>query len=939
MALPWRLLRELGEGGMGTVWLAERADGTYRREVALKLPRMSWTRGLAERIARESDILATLEHPHIARLYDAGVDALGRPWLALEYVQGDTIDAWCAARRCGLRERLALLAQACDAVAFAHSRLVIHRDLKPGNILVTTEGEVRLLDFGIARLLDPGGASVETEFGPVPMTPGYASPEQLRGEPLGTATDVYSLGVVAYELCAGQRPHARRRAAADLPDAGADHELPLPSRAAADPAVARALRGDIDAVLVTALAREPARRYAGAAAMADDLRRLLAGEAVAARVPPPTERAWRFLRRHRVPVASAALAATALASSAVIALGEARRAEAQRQHAEAAAAALAREAERADVQARAADRARLIAEGERQRALLAQGVAREAARKAEALASAERSATAEARQAANRATAVQDFLVGIFNASSARQDDPQRARQVTARELLDIGAQRLDGALEGQPAAHQQLADTLSALYAELDLTERSLALARRAEQEAVQLYGAGSQQHLQALATLIARHNEDSSVDPAAVDTLVTRAAALVSLPRRASASRAAVMRALAMAHEPRDLGQAEHWGRLALSEARAAGDDDALGEAMGVLGMVLYRQSRPAEAEPLLAESIDRARHRRTAWDLTIRRAYLAEVQALRLRFGAAIATLRAALADAQRRNGDDHLDTQQTRFRLGSLMSMAGMFKEALPLLDETRQRWSDQGAARQLQLSLVLVDLGSTLRKDGQAAEGERRQAEGLALRERLRPDSVAAETARQDFALTQAMLGRPELARRMLDEVDARLAAHRAGPGLADRQRLARAEVEALQGQRAAARVQLSAIRGAEETRPPGRMVELQADFEHTALDLAERRDDAASRRLRRVAEVLSAAELWAAAPGIVARWHLLCARLARQAGSGQAQEAAWHEAEAERRLVRHQSPTSELSRELRALRAQPPAPAPNGPPAAACPRR
>ena len=205
---PYRLLRELGVGGMGAVWLAERADGTLKRQVALKLPRASWARGLAERMARERDILASLEHPNIARLYDAGTDAQGRPFLALEYVEGQPIDVYCREHGLGVRERVTLLLQVAQAVAFAHSRLVVHRDLKPSNVLVTADGQVRLLDFGIAKLME-GDRTQETQLTQLAgqaLTLDYASPEQIRGEQIGTASDVYSLGVVSYELLAGASP-------------------------------------------------------------------------------------------------------------------------------------------------------------------------------------------------------------------------------------------------------------------------------------------------------------------------------------------------------------------------------------------------------------------------------------------------------------------------------------------------------------------------------------------------------------------------------------------------------------------------------------------------------------------------------------------------------------------------------------------------------------
>src|SRR5450432_397664 len=207
---PYRLLSELGRGGMGAVWLAERADAQPRRKIALKLPHIGWAPGLAARLARERDILASLEHPNIARLYDAGVDQFGRPYLALEYVDGVPIDRYCQSRALPLRARLQLVRQVAAAVGHAHARLVVHRDLKPSNILVTASGEVRLLDFGIAKLLqddDTSDATDLTRQSGRALTPDYASPEQIRGETIGTPSDVYSLGVVAYELLAQVRPY------------------------------------------------------------------------------------------------------------------------------------------------------------------------------------------------------------------------------------------------------------------------------------------------------------------------------------------------------------------------------------------------------------------------------------------------------------------------------------------------------------------------------------------------------------------------------------------------------------------------------------------------------------------------------------------------------------------------------------------------------------
>ena len=224
---PYRLIEPLGQGGMGVVWRAERADGTVKRAIALKLPRAVWGGAFAERLAREREILAGLEHEHIARLYDAGLDMQGRPYLAMALVDGEPIDAYCRTQALDVRARVALLLQAMAAVSHAHARLVVHRDLKPANILVDHDGRVRLLDFGVAKLLqgDRTQATALTELSGRALTLDYASPEQIAGAPLGTGSDVYSLAVVAYELLAGRKPYRLKRGtAAELEEAIADRK-------------------------------------------------------------------------------------------------------------------------------------------------------------------------------------------------------------------------------------------------------------------------------------------------------------------------------------------------------------------------------------------------------------------------------------------------------------------------------------------------------------------------------------------------------------------------------------------------------------------------------------------------------------------------------------------------------------------------------------------
>ena len=325
---PYRLVRLLGEGGMAEVWLAQRADGAFRREVALKLPLLTGLRkDLASRFARERDILAALEHPNIARLYDAGVTSDGLPYLAMEYVAGEPLTGWCDAHQLDIRQRLRLFLQVLDAVQYAHGQRVVHRDIKPSNILVTASGQVRLLDFGVAKLL----AQVEQQtdltrqYGRA-LTPDYASPELLRGEEIGPGNDVYALGVVLYELLSGNKPYhlGASGSIAQLELAITTAEVRPPStqlaagagtrRAATDRKLARRLRGDLDAIVLKALAKSPAARYESATQFADDLQRSLSGQPVEARPPRLSYHLAKFVLRHRAGFV------TSVAATAVVAL-------------------------------------------------------------------------------------------------------------------------------------------------------------------------------------------------------------------------------------------------------------------------------------------------------------------------------------------------------------------------------------------------------------------------------------------------------------------------------------------------------------------------------------------------------------------------------------------------------------------------------------------
>lgn len=317
---PYRLLRPLGAGGMAEVWLAQRADGAFTREVALKTPsHLSWRQDLTPRFAIERDILAALEHPHIARFYDAGVSQDGRPYLALEYVAGRSLLQWADERRIGLRERIELFLQVLQAVQYAHDKGVLHRDIKPRNVLVTDAGQAKLLDFGVARLMErPAQADLTKIYGRA-LTPGYASPEQIEGAGIGAASDVYSLGVVLYELLSGHLPGdpaggpIERGPAVAPPSARLDAAA-AQARGGSTARIRRAVQGDLDAITLQALAHAAAHRYQSAQAFAGDLRGWLSGRPVHAMPDSWLYRARKFLRRNRLGVAQAAVVAVVIAA-------------------------------------------------------------------------------------------------------------------------------------------------------------------------------------------------------------------------------------------------------------------------------------------------------------------------------------------------------------------------------------------------------------------------------------------------------------------------------------------------------------------------------------------------------------------------------------------------------------------------------------------------
>ncbi|MEP0547418.1 MAG: serine/threonine-protein kinase [Rhodothermales bacterium] len=438
---PYRVLRMLGQGGMGAVYLAERADGAFAQTVALKLVRPGLAPDLTTRFLAERRILARLEHPNIARLIDGGVTADGRPWLAMEYAAGEPITDYCDRKQLSVNERLALFEEVCEAVTFAHRNLVVHRDLKPSNILVAESGSgstVKLLDFGIAKLMedDDAFAVAETRTGMRVMTPEYAAPEQVRGEPVSTATDVYALGVLLYELLTGRRPYRlASRVRHEVERAILEDEPTRPSTAVGEPlpetertttpdtlsqarradtaALRRRLSGDLDQIVLTALRKEPDRRYGSAEAFADDVRRHLHGQPVKAQPDTAGYRARKFVRRHRGSVAAAALVFVALAAGLGTALWQADRAEA--------------EAVRAQTEA------------------------------------------AKARE-------VTTFLIDLFETNNPNES---RGDAIPVRDVLERGAVRVLEDLDGEPDVQAALLSAIGEVYRKLGNYERADSLLR----------------------------------------------------------------------------------------------------------------------------------------------------------------------------------------------------------------------------------------------------------------------------------------------------------------------------------------------------------------------------------------------------------------------------------------------------------------------------
>ena len=865
---PWTIEGALGEGGMASVWLARRSDGRHEGQAAIKLMhgRLHGTQA-SQRFEREGRILARLEHPHIARLLDAGVTDDKQAYLVLELVRGQAIDLWCDTRRLPIEARLALFADVAEAVSAAHVQLVVHRDLKPGNVMVTDDGQVKLLDFGIAKLMEMesldgvhnvADASAEpTRTGQRAFTPAWAAPEQVRGDPVTTATDVWTLGVLLCLLLTGrhvsgldwkspftdwmqaaalatvQRPSRLWREGPNGPDA----KLRAAQRNSTPERLARQCEGDIDQIVARALAEEPTRRYRTALALADDVRRLLRHEPVTAHADTLGYRTAKFVRRHRMPVAFGVLAAVALVGGTGLALWQ----------------------------------------------------------------------TQIARAQAVRANAVQDFLLDIFRTSSARQPDPQKARLVTARELLDIGAARLDATLADQPESQAEITRSLRELYDELGLLEQSLSFARRSVALAARLQGVDSQQHLLQLVELARLLNH--------VDGLYERQQVLAQglaiaqrLPQRASPARVMLYTELAQLHQSSDQALAESYAQRAVADARAVGDDSGLWQALSVAGTVAKGRSDQALALARFSEAL-RVGERVAAapgFDLLRLRVMLAESQSSLMQPRAAEATLRAALVESLRTLGPDHLDTHQTRLRLGRVLATQERLTEALA--EQTINLHSLEAAPQPdlFTLPMVLVEISRELLALGRLPQAEATARRAITLRDQARAGTLMSAELREDLANALIAQQRLPEAALVLQEAATLRRANKSLPGQASWDRNAHtalawasADQQTRPGRQddpAAVAAIFTGLLAGSNADSPTSFRWLQGTLLRTDWDIRNGALAAAQNRLARVTQLLRDKDLVGRLPLTEVRQLMLCARLADARSAAAVASGLWQDA-------------------------------------------
>jgi tetratricopeptide (TPR) repeat protein len=677
----YRILHEIGHGGMGTVYLAERADKQYHKRVAIKLlPRWSASNErLVRRFVDERQILAALDHPDIARLLDGGLTADGLPWFAMEYVDGVPIDRYCKERDLTIDRRLELFCRVCAAVQYAHRNLVVHRDLKPANILVTTEGGVKLLDFGIAKLLGSDAidaAASLTSTGERILTPMYASPEQLRGDPISTASDVYALGVLLNELLTGRYPYRlTTREPHEVARAILEQEPERPSLAA-PPKLARLLRGDLDTIVLTAMQKEPSRRYGSAEQLEADVRRHLAGLPLAAHPESRVSRVRKFVRRHRIGVTTAVGVALLLLAFGVVATVQSIRIRGQA--------------------------ARITVERD-------------------------------------RAEQVSGFLAGLF-----RTSDPYAGvgGGLTAREILDSGAVRIDRELAGQPDARAQMLFEMGRAYFGLGVRDRarrfvetSLAIRRRVSPEGkIEIA-----RTLDFLGVVLREQGELDAAEQAYHDALRVRRELLG--PRRREVARtlnglAGVLRAEGRFRDADSVSREA----VAIDEAGPERNSIDLAESLDGLGQAVQERGSFAAAAGLYRRVLTLRQGALGATHPDVGRSFVRLAGAVGSAGQKALADslFRRGLEIEHRALGNDHPDVAADKVEHARLLHSLGSDSEAENLyrhaLSIARRRL---GAVHPL-TATTLSDLGELELDRGSPARAEPLLREALAMRRSVLP---------------------------------------------------------------------------------------------------------------------------------------------------------------------------------------------------------
>ncbi len=618
----YRLIRTLGEGGMGTVYLGERDDDQYHRVVAIKVLRAGLTRSPALQLLFRSErqILADLDHPNIARMLDGGITPHGSPYLVMEYIDGTPPDVFCRERNLGLDARLRLFRTLCSAVDYAHRHLVIHRDIKPLNVLVTAEGAPKLLDFGIARLIDPiqEEGDLEGRGGERLLTPDYASPEQLLGKPISTATDVYALGVLLFELLAGEAPFAgtartdRTRAICEVqPETPSSACMRTGNLSSPD---ARRLRGDLDCIILKTLRKDPGERYASASQLLDDLDRYLDGYAVDAADHTVAYRMGKFVRRHRTGVTLAVLVGLLIVLFAV-GMG-----------------VLARRATRGEARARREE----------------------------------------------------EFMASIFNAATP---EGSKGENVTARQLLDQGAKRVETELGSDPQLQSAMAEDIGEAYVALGLYDQGRPLLERALHLAESSEGQSSQDYADDLSNLATDYRLIGKYETA--EPLFRRAVALNEAAHgRNSMAVAQSLSSLGecLYLEDKD-SEAEPVLRRALAIDRAQ-PQNSLDAARSYLALLLERKGSYPEAASLLREEVDMMarKHGTQSQDYLVSLHNLAGAHIDMGDLDGAAKSEHEVLATRRRIWGPNHLDTAYSLNNLGWIYLELGLWRDAEPLLRE-------------------------------------------------------------------------------------------------------------------------------------------------------------------------------------------------------------------------------------------------------------